>query len=924
MTWIFPSLLDVPHKHFLKFKHEIVQMWEGRKPSKSRALPSLPQRAHEKVAQVSPLDRIGKNENELSELHPHLHQARAASEKELRGLRKFIVSGAPSRLFKTAPRRLALPSSPFRFASGAIGALCLFLIVPQKTFAEGGPKQFPIYDFSKGVDSYHSSISLPDGYVQASNNVLFDSVAPVTKRQGYTVSFSTKNYSYQQLWTYVDQSNTSWIIARASDSIIASNLTGTIVKIATVSINSPIGETNAFGSAYFVDQAQGVYSWNGTATTYVPGSPNGSIITQFHNRLWVTGAVTPNGNQVYGSGFFSGTTWTIGPNPTDPVQLSFGLQDNFDNVTALYVYLDTLYVFKHYAIYALYGFDQTSFQSSQITQECGCIDGNSIQTFAGAMRFVSLRGVENFDGYTCTRISDPIKNMIDPAVQSGGFSSQSWLQDTASDWNAGTIVNLDSTTVPGQLTVNGYSDTFGNPALYSTIQGSWNISSNIATPTSCSSGLNPISCEAVLVNPVAINTPLNSLRVSSVVNFPAPSGHMESCSGLINASNDGYRVCLSSIDSGFWQMNISRAKGGGVDCTNFSFGTPDTAAHNIELDRDNISGAMSGYFDGVLEVSCSDSLVPGNFSFPYLSGSPNNSAQYGSFSKISVVIGSSGTFKSQIHGVGSINSWGNFGTSDFSGGGALTFSICSSTNSNMGAPTSCSSQLENSQISIATGTFVQWYATFTVTTASQTPTLDNVRVNWFSGNRAVPMASTIWDNRYWLSLTTNTFDTANDAVVVQNKDGVWSSFDIHAGGFTQSKGSLYHSDSRASGNVYLDNQGYSDNGTPINAYLWTKDYPFVNLAQDGVLQAIYPTFSNLANTNISLSYDVDDVPNFYTLSSVNQNEYSTAASIKIPLGDAEGNNQVFGKTFAFLVSQNDSNPMQFYGLRALFSEREIP
>ena len=229
--------------------------------------------------------------------------------------------------------------------------LIIFFVAVQFSFpgwAVTKNKPFQSYDFSKGLDTYHNPTMLPDGFVQNSLNVLFDDKAPVTKRQGYTVGWSTSSArAFTGLWTYTDATNTTWQIARSSTNITASNMAGSIVAVATVSASNIVGETNAFGYAYFVDQTQGVYYWNGTTTTYVASSPLGSIITQFHNRLAVTGAAVPNGNQLYLSGYYAGNTWTTGLNPTDPAQYSIGLQDNFDNVTAEYVYLDTLYLFKH-------------------------------------------------------------------------------------------------------------------------------------------------------------------------------------------------------------------------------------------------------------------------------------------------------------------------------------------------------------------------------------------------------------------------------------------------------------------------------------------------------------------------------------------------------------------------------------------------
>lgn len=796
-------------------------------------------------------------------------------------------------------------------------------VFPRATFAKGAPEQKGLYDFSKGLDSYHSSLSLPDGFVQGSLNGFFDARSPFEKRQGYTVVFSTKSYAFQQAWTYTDQTNTTWIIVRSSDALIANNLSGSIsVKIATVSVNNLVGETNAFGNAYFVDQSQGVYYWNGVSTASVSGSPFGSIITQFHNRLWVTGAAAPNGNQLYGSALYNGLLWTPNLNPNDPVQLTVGIQDNFDNITAIYVYLDTLYAFKHYSTFGLYGFDQTSFQVSQITQECGCVDGNSIQTFGGDLKFVSLRGVEDFNGYTCNRISDPVKNLIDPAISVGNISAQSWVQSQTADWLLGTISQLSTTTFsPALAFVNASTPIVNNSFDTGDFTG-WTAGSDWRVVA---------SSQGVTINQLAEVGPYFAAD-TAFCPYDNNSG-ITTCSGRTIPNGGQFQFNVSLVYSTSTATIISS----GV------FTTPGFGGWYLQTmaGSSNVLPGTSvklNYWDDNNNFLTSNSFFASSIPIQFFLGQDEPLGVNPTFNRgvsfyvdfvnpnISLATNySSGTFKSQIHQIPSISSWGNFSASDIlSGGGdAISFSICSSTNSNMSAPVSCSAQNMNSQIMVTTGTYVQWYATFTVTGATQTPTLNSGTVQWFTGNRATPMASTIWDNRYWLSLTTTTTDTANDAVLVLGKTGAWSLMDIHAGGFTQYKNSLYHSDSKATGNVYLDNQGYSDNGSPINTYLFTKDYPMVNLAQDASIQAIYPTFSDQSNANISLSYFVDRNPTAFPLSSVNQLEYSNASSLKIPLGAGDGNNQVFGETFSFFVQQNDSNPMQFYGMRVLFSEREI-
>jgi hypothetical protein len=98
-----------------------------------------------------------------------------------------------------------------------ISIACLAALAASPLFAVTKNKPFQEYNYSKGLDSYHNPQSLPEGFVQDSNNVLFDDKTPVDKRSGYTVAWSTKAYAFTNLWTYVDPSNTTWQIARSSD-----------------------------------------------------------------------------------------------------------------------------------------------------------------------------------------------------------------------------------------------------------------------------------------------------------------------------------------------------------------------------------------------------------------------------------------------------------------------------------------------------------------------------------------------------------------------------------------------------------------------------------------------------------------------------------------------------------------------------------
>ena len=998
----------------------------------------------------------------------------------------------------------------------------LFIVLGVSYTYASALKSKPVYDFSKGCDTYHSSLSLPDGYVANSQDVLFDDQAPVSKRNGYTTAwsinisseiiitqsvndkfyfrigglptspvivpsgayspsdlittinsailsqtiysdtmtwtgtrfqnissgghilqfvdrsigptlgfntatigqitapnppiFSQYGPSFQGLWTYTDPTNTTWQIARTSAALYADNLTGApAVLIATVSANNLVGETNSQGYAFFVDQTQGVYVWNGSSMTYISGSPLGSLITSFHGRVWVSGAAVPNGNQLYGSAYLNGFIWAPNLNPNDPVQLTVGLQDNFDNITAMYVFWDTMYTFKHYSTYALTGYDQTSFAIGYITQECGCIDQASIQTFNHGLDFMSERGVEFFNGYTCTRISDPMKDKVNNAIANqGGTNSLSWVQSQTVDWLAGTLVSVSTSVAPPGLTLSQgtYLDnsttsfnagtlsntqvnatpsvslivdnnaTVSNPSFETGDFTGWTPTGAISVVTSAHDSFG--SCPTVTPesgsyfasasdNP---NCSFGSCSVQACVtngNCVTLSPVNGDCSWHqvtipVSSFTPGQRVSFNFIDSAT-QFNLATGSsyvyGGALTFYyryNWEVGSVH-AAFALDNIQSGVSSITSGSFtssvtntqsaqtiltvstfsttvtlstptiifqtapDGVTWTDITNSTGPGTYIaeqyIRYISSF--NTAPSGDALDALNAVGyiwssDSGTFVSQIHNVGSITSWGNFAVQDQLNGGMISFDICSSPNSNMSGET-CAVQVPNSQILIPTNTYVQWNSTFTVSVATQTPTLNSATVQWFSGNRSAGMASTVWDDRYWLALSTNTSDSFNDAILVLNIPGAWAPFNIQAGGLTQYKNSLYIADAKPTGNVYLYGQGYNDNGAAINAFIRSKDYAEDSLSTDDYYDSMYVSEKDLGNYNTEIEYFMDsDLSSPYVLSSINQTEFLSNAAIKIPF---LGSNQDFGKCIALEFEENDLNsPWNFYGWELYYHPRE--
>jgi hypothetical protein len=336
-------------------------------------------------------------------------------------------------------------------------AILSYFIFVATIFAAGEEKYAPITNFTGGLNSQYSSLSIADNEVQDALNVWFDEDSSVAKRNGYTVYSTTSSDKFTNGWSYTDSSNNNWIIVLSSNCIRASkgdSIFSVIIATVPTPTASLVDAVSAFGNIYFVDNVQGVYFWNGTSTTYVSGSPKGSLICEFKGRIVVAGESHPDQNRLSMSEHLNALNWTSGSLATDPITFIIGLTDKSDGITSLYSGLnDAIYIFKRNSIHALYGFDQDDFQARVLTSESGCIQGETVQPFAGGLLFLSKRGFEIFDGVSPKIVSKKVNNQLENALLSS-FAQKSWTQTSQDDWSNGSTAMLtNSTTFPDYFNV---------------------------------------------------------------------------------------------------------------------------------------------------------------------------------------------------------------------------------------------------------------------------------------------------------------------------------------------------------------------------------------------------------------------------------------------------------------------------------------
>lgn len=241
----------------------------------------------------------------------------------------------------------------------------------------------------------------------------------------------------------------------------------------------------------------------------------------------------------------------------------------------------------------------------------------------------------------------------------------------------------------------------------------------------------------------------------------------------------------------------------------------------------------------------------------------------------SPLIHRTGVFTSGPFLIGSfITSWEPIFFDDDLNGGTISYSFNSSswTTFSDGGWTSITNGVTPTN---STNTYAQVRSTFTVTLATQNPTLNAITVSWSEGSTP-PRASTVYDRRYWLSFTTNTAGgTYDDTILLYQRNKSWTTLKgINANSFSIFRDKLYFGDSTGIGYIYLFDTGNNDDQSPIVSELRTKSYDMGIPHKEKEFNRLYLNLSGDSSYtgSASMYYDTDRSGNEYSLGSVNLNE----------------------------------------------------
>ncbi len=300
-------------------------------------------------------------------------------------------------------------------------------------------------------------------------------------------------------------------------------------------------------------------------------------------------------------------------------------------------------------------------------------------------------------------------------------------------------------------------------------------------------------------------------------------------------------------------------------------------------------------------------------------------------SDVQVVANSTGYYITPCILVSSPTSYGNFLVDGATDGGGFTFWI--STGGTCAAAinpnTVWNAQTANSVIAVTTATtYIAARILFTVTAATQTPLINDLTFSWNQGGGRPPTTATQWDDRYVLFYTTNTSaNSYNDHAFVYDQNQKWQLWDDQfAASSALLNNTLYTGDSRATGVVYQQDVGQTDNGSAFTMTFQTADFdggdPSMNKEFSRAYVFLGAPNNNQGAATLSCAYSLDGSTLTYSLAPVTLSQSPTQNGYFVAKLAFNASQPVTGHWINLTCSYTGSvGPVAVHRLRLVYSTR---
>lgn len=640
--------------------------------------------------------------------------------------------------------------------------------------------------------------------------------------------------------------------------IVADATATQLVSSATLASTWQCTDIAAF--AYCVNSSRdALIKTNGATMTWLslPASNIGTMIISTPDRL-VTAGSSANPNVIYFSGSTSYTNFTSGILATDPFSELIAAPGS--KITHIKYAFGRILWWKDQSFGYILGTDQTNMQIVTVSNVIGTFD-NTDAFYDNVVYFRGQDGqIYQYDGASMTLLSREISATTSV---SNRRKSNFWAISTTSDFATGSFSTTTYNATASGVIISTNNLNFTDNSFETS--GGW--------VAGALGGFDQTGVGFMIGDNCGIINPKSGSKLRRGSNNTAWSLVATVLDAVTGASYGSTSVAYASNSCTWTQRTIS-------------ISAPIKTQVKVRL---------SGALNSDILTTNSFAFSGTNITFWTASDSESSGASRTidiDFFENGVTTNTVGVYYSAVHNAPNVSTWDTFSATKADGNGTHSFLVRSSTNifTTLSSTPTWVAQTVGAVVAASTGTYFQMADTFTVTAASQTPTLNNFQFNWFEGSAADQSYATYFADAIWFSVSNGAAATTNNAILrydLLNKG--WGIYDITANGFLVQNNVLYFGDPAASGKLYKFGTGTSDNGTAISAYWKSKDFVGPDVFLENEIQTINVATKTQANETLTVTYTLNtSTSTSYNISLTNATDTLIRNKKLIPPGKMGG------------------------------------
>jgi len=748
-----------------------------------------------------------------------------------------------------------------------------------------------------GVNSQDDSLFIDEKDATYAVNVLTDD-GDLRTIYGNTLFSSVGTSTINFRREYMSPDNERFNFAVSGTGLYSSSSTA-FSLIRNWSSAPDIDMVSAFGRAYFVDGSTSPFYSTGSSVTVISNMEDFKYIEIYQTRLVGVNTTTET-SKVYLSAYNAPTNWTV-TSSKDSAAIKYFHKDDGEGINCVFTTPEGVFIGKNSSCGMLKGDSNETFYWKEISQTMGCVDDNMVQMVDGLLVWLSEDG---FYSYDFNHHPVPISREITPQTQlirQSQSVDEAWTVNTKTLWEGGTYDGWDTAILPGKIKAGTYykkAQELTPMGLTGEGGEDGSLWSPAWTMVGVNSGHPPVlelgrhygsyeicygtSTGSMISCPDYDLTILSLINSVSSVTIASATVVRDGLVDLNVSSNTMVRLKLSNsagtnylISNEYWGNKGATlwVDGNFIDHVEFVAGSSVTSStYDTWLTTPNYISMTSSGTDVTPYFYTSADLITWSeaLTFPLADSEKDRYWKYGilfgatapDYYSETISAFSTGTYKSEVHLTNAdMSAWKIFSVSYSTDSTAPEdYQVRTATYafSATGATPALIDQTENAVVAASTNPYVQFQIDPDIQTSTETLIVTSISMAYTIGSAAPRGASVVNDHRYIASVSHES-DTENDFTYIWQKNKKWVFSDQGYGSLGVYNGRPMGSATDTDSKLWyiMDPDSFSFDGTAINSYWETKNYPLGALNNHKVINRVWIAAENNGIQDLGVAWQAN-------------------------------------------------------------------